>query len=60
MWGAHVEVVSMSTAVYFGATDADKACDALVSDLLKVGGSHWNLWVIQIENISYSRLSNLI
>ena len=23
------------TAVYFGATDADKACDALVSDLLK-------------------------
>eukprot|EP00438_Fugacium_kawagutii_P004760 Skav203097 [mRNA] locus=scaffold447:231320:245018:+ [translate_table: standard] len=28
-------VVSMTTAVYFGATDADKACDALVSDLLK-------------------------
>lgn len=28
------------TAVYFGATDADKACDALVSDLLKVPREH--------------------
>ena len=24
-------------AVYFGSSDADKACDALVSDLLKAG-----------------------
>ena len=31
-----LEKIKTMTAVYFGATDADKACDALVSDLLKV------------------------
>lgn len=30
-----LEKIKTMTAVYFGATDADKACDALVSDLLK-------------------------
>jgi len=35
-----LEKIKTMTAVYFGATDADKACDALVSDLLKVPREH--------------------
>ena len=33
----HLSFGLTMAAVYFGSSDADKACDALVSDLLKAG-----------------------